>query len=418
MASSPAANFVTIPVELRLQIYKIVLDRAYGYYTKSYLSISLVNHQIRDEILPILYHQEKYFGNLAILSSWVSQGKDLNKDLLKLVENISLQLPPLHSFDLSTEETNEPSNPIMEEIETWWEEQYLNLHLEDSETFTWIKQIQPKSSKSTRTFITTTLQTFQSLPSLKTLWITFLAYGTLRGTPTLSTTINTLNQHLFLHLLSTTCPTLTSLTLFSTPIPLNFLANLPLLQKLRFTGYSQTSPSALLTILNSLAHLTSICLIREHNSSHLRHRYGEFELGDYVSFTPFVLSTLTTLTQLQIHHEESYFPSHFITEEMFMVLKQHTNLQQLSLIHRGVLSRDVFKALMEVLLKVEPGKLRLDLGVCRESREEWEEVLEGLKGFKVYWRARVEPPVFRIMSPQPPTPRVYDLSVRKGRCRY
>jgi hypothetical protein len=82
-------TLLTLPVELRLPIYRILLNKYNPHNTKTFLNISLVCHQIRDEILPLIFHDSIYFHSPEKLSKWTSRGDPC---MLKLVDNISLHV--------------------------------------------------------------------------------------------------------------------------------------------------------------------------------------------------------------------------------------------------------------------------------------------------------------------------------------
>jgi hypothetical protein len=89
--SSELPPFLTLPYELRHEIYGLVLDQRLGYFPRFYLSISLVNRQIRREVLPIILQNSRYFSSLDKFSDWTSRGDPF---LLKQIQNVTV-----HVFD-------------------------------------------------------------------------------------------------------------------------------------------------------------------------------------------------------------------------------------------------------------------------------------------------------------------------------
>lgn len=89
--SSQLPAFLTLPYELRHEIYGLVLDQRLGYFPRFYLSISLVNRQIRREVLPIILQNSRYFSSLDKFSDWTSRGEPF---LLKQIQNVTV-----HIFD-------------------------------------------------------------------------------------------------------------------------------------------------------------------------------------------------------------------------------------------------------------------------------------------------------------------------------
>jgi hypothetical protein len=67
--SSIAPTFFTIPLEIRLQIYEIVLDKRLEFLPEYYLCITLVCRQIRREILSIAFRGARHLKSLARLSN-------------------------------------------------------------------------------------------------------------------------------------------------------------------------------------------------------------------------------------------------------------------------------------------------------------------------------------------------------------
>lgn len=116
--SQSTASFLGIPVELRLQIYLILLHdfklAAWAGYgaplsisstrpmkTGPFSAITFVCRKIRDETLPLLLESVPHnFNSLSTLAEWILEGRAINPNLLNHVSDISLYFKVYGAMDL------------------------------------------------------------------------------------------------------------------------------------------------------------------------------------------------------------------------------------------------------------------------------------------------------------------------------
>jgi len=180
MTSHTLPMLLSIPLELRLKIYESILNKRLPHHPKYFLCILSVCHQIRREILPVVFQDSRYFGNLEKFTKWTEDGEPY---LLKMVQDLSI-----HIFDPSLSalaECKYPSNErdishVEASTGTWWERKYQQQleaskpqSVENLSQTIEGKQLSPKEAthKDSRGAIISTWNALKSVNKVKKLWI-------------------------------------------------------------------------------------------------------------------------------------------------------------------------------------------------------------------------------------------------------
>lgn len=301
------ANLLSLPVELRLQIYEILFDKSQGYHSKSYLYPLLVCRQIRIEALPLAFQELSSFRSAQLFADWATF-KRPNLGLIRFVKAIHIDAPDSTLQDLSCSFTAnmwEPNgDPKLERI---WTE-YLSLrrtssprppHRRESVVLgAWsrLKTLKLPSTKSKKRRVgedpfTLLLQAFGAISHLRRLRLgvgampfDYVPFGHLNA-----------EQELLANIVSIRCGQLEEFVMGNALLRLDFLTRFQQLQHFAFAGYSKTSPDTLLSILKGLPQLNSIRIFFTASTESMW-------LGQdgVMSFTPEVLAGLNPLKKFGI----------------------------------------------------------------------------------------------------------------------
>ncbi|KAL9620729.1 MAG: hypothetical protein Q9160_004742 [Pyrenula sp. 1 TL-2023] len=378
MAESP--TFLSIPAELRIDIYLRLFNRREPRNMRTYHSIMYVCRQTQEEAMQVLLLGPRYLHSFHEVLKWIRRA---NPAHLKFVKNIDVRsdvaeaaLLRDHTFaqgcmnSTRSVACNEWYARHMELLERAGEiptpnvqsssqPEYSNLH-----PLSWIKGLQnwvtgpinqptkpdDPELETPETSIAAISQVFELLPDLDKIWLNLGSSS--RGSLKLNCR-NTwsIEQQVYLEMISAKCQNLREFTYFSGLTPLSFIRNLSNLRMLRFNGYSLSSQEETTSVLSSLKHLNSICLYRY--PEFYDKDYGtSFELySDHVSFTPKCLAAISPLVSFEIRHSTSRVSSHFLTMATITTLqKYHSHsLRQLWIHNDGVVDDDMFRALLRLV---------------------------------------------------------------------
>jgi hypothetical protein len=331
MSNRPA--FLTIPLELRLQIYEIILEKRPVFQPDYYVCITAVCRQIRREILPVVFKGARHLKSLAHLSKWTSQGSPF---LLKQVQKISLHISTesLSSFATVPERAPQVTENVPAAFTgEWWDLQYAERaglpgpqHTEApsskkaviSKVLRTLRLSSKDSQKGPRkSSIASTWEALASIDQLKSLWI-LLNDATNSSRPKYD-----IEQQLVLDMVSAACPKMQDFTVFSNLLPLEYMRNFHGLRLLRFSGYSRSSPQEILEIFRSLPYLETIIIYRYPEFYDTTHAIARSALADSLCLTPEVLANMNPLKRFEILHMTPRVPSEHLTVPMIRALKEH-----------------------------------------------------------------------------------------------
>ncbi|KAF4635758.1 hypothetical protein G7Y89_g2350 [Cudoniella acicularis] len=393
MPSSPRETFLTLPAELRLQIYALVFHQIYPYNLstirsissseKPYnpvLSLTLVSRQIRNEVLALTLAKSRYFSSLTAFCSWVSRAPD--QTALDNVRDVSISIIEgklegifrrhvevegfgSESYRVKMYQAAKDNSAKEEEVKVevsdeekntanYWLQRYISQFgnqapLPSPKISTWSKLL---SSILTITLphatpthpIVTTFNSFTAIRNVRRLWLHLGAFfNSMDG---FSKQVAD-EQELILEMLSTTCPNITDFTIMSRRVRLSYLLGFPHLRSLQFDGFSKTPPEVTIKILNQLPKLEELVLYR------YPHNYArELPDDEYVSITPEVLSSLQNpLKSLRIWHLASDFPAPFLTVPFIRALSTHrSTLRRLQVVSEHPLEPAVVEALLDFIV--------------------------------------------------------------------
>jgi hypothetical protein len=377
-------GLLTLPVELRLPIYRILLNKYNPHNTKAFLSISLVCHQIRDEILPLIFHDSIYFHSPEKLSKWTSRG---DPRLLKLVDNISLHVfeEALVKLRNSLAESNEDPTEDFQSTKDWLtirKPSQVEIPVSNPVRLaSFCRTMWSGSSKiirgNTRSFhqtkdtvgekdaVTAAWDSFRAISNIRKIWILFRSSNT--GSDRNSNLLEK-EQQLVLNMIPAACPKMQEFTFFSISnlLPLSFLAHFQDLRLLRFSGYSKSSPEETLSILKSLNNLEAIIIYRYPEMYPKDNTIDTSSVHSYISFAPEVLENLQPLKSIHFSHMTSRIPSDHITVPMIQALRPHAeSLRSLRIFTDFAVDGDVLLALLDFVASTKLKHLCLSMRIPR-----------------------------------------------------
>ncbi|KUJ15263.1 uncharacterized protein LY89DRAFT_686044 [Mollisia scopiformis] len=354
--SSQPPPFLRLPYELRLEIYGLALDQRLGYFPRHYLSISSVNRQIRQEVLPIILSNSRYFSSLEKISDWTSRGDPF---LLSQIQNVTVHIfedSLLQIADALASSINDAiSGPRI--APRFWKTmsapQFGRSNTKAGSRHSLRTKILcalclskpelvPISSKDA---ITSTWDAFKAISEVKKLWILFKD-----STHPSSRRAFPIEQELILDIIATACERVQDLTVFSDLVSLDYLGHFKDLRRLRFSGYSKSDPEETLKILQSLEKLDTVILYRYPESYDIDNNIITSKLPEYLSVTPNVVASLNPLKHFQISHMSSYVPSQYISTTLLQSLRNHLRtLRIFQLSSDYALTEDIVEELISFL---------------------------------------------------------------------
>ncbi|KAH8674469.1 hypothetical protein BGZ60DRAFT_404087 [Tricladium varicosporioides] len=345
---------LTIPTELRLQIYALVLSRPERVQKSHRTSLLSVNRQIRHEVLHLILLKSRYFGTLKSLWEWTSDG---SPELLQQVKDVSVSIfkgslcpPPDPVGALRIDSTPEPGTG------KWWEAQYVSQFGRPGSqeptrwqklqaSLPWPFQLRIKVPKHP---MVSTWESFQAISEVRRLWIhlqSFIDSAAARGSKYAD------EQQLILEMISTCCPKVEEFTVMSRHTSLQYLKNFPNLRRLHFSGYSRSTPEETLEIMKGFNRLEELVLYR------YPHNNDDDQLNDnsnprsYVSLHAEVLAGMNPLKVFRLWHMRSDNPSQHLTMSFIKALKVHQpTLRKLQIVSDRPVNGEVLEALLDFIV--------------------------------------------------------------------
>ncbi|KAN0090283.1 hypothetical protein V8E51_018862 [Hyaloscypha variabilis] len=333
-------TFLTLPMEIRLQIYTYLYPSWHSPPPPcDYSGIASVCRQTRQETFPFVLGIPRYFSDAQRLWRWTSRGepKDLN-----CISDISVNfyLDWISQFWALKRTPIDISDDLVLHSGEWWEARYLKAvrpgylrpaskwrsFFKTIKTITnliksiFIKRFEDKQ----KSVVVSTWETFSCLRSLQRLAIAFplpLRF-TMNGSPIVYTSpVDFFHEHqLILEMISIACPTLETLTMANSSELLNLscLANFHNLRHLSFNGKFGNSPEDALQVLKSLEHLNSLTLVRSPPN-----RLLERPVETNFFITPDIIQKMNPLRSLSLMHLAHQTPSDFLSAPMLQALANH-----------------------------------------------------------------------------------------------
>ncbi|KAG4427895.1 hypothetical protein IFR05_016620 [Cadophora sp. M221] len=354
----PIPGFLRIPIELRLQIYTIALDKRLGYHPDTYLSISAVSKQIRREVLGIFFQNSISFRSLNHLAKWTARGPP---HLLPLVSNVSIHLfrdslsPIADARRKFLPDPNSDSKSLSPMTAGFWEAEYARRAApvvdDNNPSPSWMRSFldclrisgQKLDVRSNQNAISSAWKSFTAISEVRKIRLLF------KETHYTSLPLRfDIEQQLLLDMMAAAFKNLQELTVLTSLLSLEYMRNFHDLRTLRFTGYSTSTPQETLEILRSLKNLDTVIVYRFPGHYDRDCSIITSELPIYLSLTPDVIESLNPLTTFQVQHITSAVPSSHITIPMMKALRAHINsLRALNLDSDAPLELDVINSIME-----------------------------------------------------------------------
>ncbi|KAL2068941.1 hypothetical protein VTL71DRAFT_15279 [Oculimacula yallundae] len=369
----PIPGFLRLPLELRLQIYTIALDQRLGFHPTTYLAISEVSKQIRQEVMGVYFKNSKGFNSLEQLAKWTARGPT---HLLPQVSNISLHIfekSLLPIADGPRKEFSDASSRTMVPMTAeFWESEYARrtaLLIEDEKSEPSSRQSpldtlelseQKSEDKVHESAISSAWKSFKALSEVHKIWLVLKGSRGIRaGGPVRKFEIQ---QQLLLDMMAKAFPHLRDLTFFSNLVSLDFIRNFHDLRSLRFSGYSTSTVEETSNILRSLKYLDTIIIYRYPEHYDKENSIITSELPKYLSLTPEVIAALNPLKEFQIQHMTSAVQSAHITMPMIEALQNHTRfLRSLSLHSDANLDINVVKSVFQLTASAQLKHIHLNV---------------------------------------------------------
>jgi len=355
-----AASFLGLPVELRLDIYKLVFNKYDGIYPPNIL---LVSRQIRLEALPICLGWTRYFSSFESLIEWTTGG---NPHLLEHVKDVSIQVLDDRwrslrdaASQVSEEECLEAEEP---NTAAWWKKRLGQIgdpfpteHLAREEAPRGMNRLLCQARQFRKMFLSKPQSQPPQIDLIDELWTALLRMPNVRDCWVNLAHRNAKMEplsHAFLEMISVAFPRMSRFTFFSRPHNIEFLRNFKHLRLLRFTGRSTNTPDELLAILLSLKALDSLSLYRY--PEYYDVDYGGGSVG-FLSLTESVIVRMRPLASLEVSHMNSRLPSKFLTVSMLEAWKSH--LPSLRVLKIGTDERLDVMAITELLELIARSRL-------------------------------------------------------------
>ena len=287
------AGLLGLPLELRLQIYRICFDRWQPHPSDQFSNIASVCHQMRTEAIPFLLQDDHNFNSIEAFVHWTLRGPPHMLPFIKKLFCYWLMDSLLHRASNAADEPLATNDQHLEPVTS-----DINHELERALC---------SVSKLQRIFLDLALAShpFTDVPSSN------------KGRHE--------DQETVFRMLSRSCPKLQSLSIKTDIIPTNCLQGFNSLTALCWSGYSSSTPQETLSILNSLPSLHTIRLERwPESDDQRRFSVPTAQLYKYVSFTSDVLQGLKPLKRFKIGHLSSRIPADFLTVPMLKALSSHS----------------------------------------------------------------------------------------------
>lgn len=345
---------LTIPAELRLQIYSLVLSQPERIQKSHRTSLLSVNRQIRQEVLHLILSKSRYFGTLKSLWEWTSDGRP---ELLQHVKDVSVSIfkgtlsPPPDPVGVYRRNlTPEPGTG------EWWEAQYVSqFGRPGSREATRWQKLQASLPQSFQHRVeapkhpmVSTWEAFRAISEVRRLWIhlqSFIDSAAARGSKYAD------EQQLILEMISSCCPKVEEFTVMSRHTSLQYLKNFPRLRRFHFSGYSRSTAEETLEIMKDLTRLEELVLYR------YPHNNDDDQLNDgsnpksYVSLQAEVLAGMNPLKVFRLWHMRSDNPSQHLTVHFIKALKIHQpTLRRLQIVSDRHVSGEVLEALLDFIV--------------------------------------------------------------------
>lgn len=319
--SIPCPTFLSIPPELRQQIYSLCFDELSSREWRNRPAIASVCHQTRSEAFPMVLRERQFF-TLGRFWTWTMKGK---AELLQEITDVVLRkctVPALQDAAKESSSSLIHSGHIIvfsqniDSSEPNFRRTSFTLDEGDQCTFDW--QIPPSSSiTSTNDMFAITRQIFSSIPNLRH------ALFHLDSSDHRSFPGQIEFQAVFLRIVATCCPKLSVLNVISDLMNLSDLQGFQNIHSLEWSGMSLSTPQETLAVLNSLPYLHTMKLTHWPYDLHHISRVLIKEAHPHVSFTSYVLQNLEPLRHFQIKHLTAACQSMFLTAPMLGALAAH-----------------------------------------------------------------------------------------------
>lgn len=331
-----ATQFLTLPLEIRLQIYDFLYYPWYSPPPPSERSgIASVCWQTRRETLPFVLRIPRYFGTAERLWEWTSRGDRMH---LNLISEISVMLlgDSLSKFWALKHALTNVNDTTVPHSSKWWESTYLKRARPEilKRISAWrsfiktiakfLKLIFVKSvEEETKSAVVSTWEAFSTLPNLRKLGIAFqlpLRYA-MNGNPVpYPDPVDYIHeQQLILEMVSIACPKMQTLIISNSSerLDLSCLTNFHNLQHLNFNGRFSNSLEDALQIIKSLKYLDTLTLVRLNPSKTI---WPESNIS---SITPDIIGKMNPLRTLSIMHLSPQVPSDLLSTPLVQALANH-----------------------------------------------------------------------------------------------
>jgi hypothetical protein len=361
--SIPAPTFLTLPLEIRLQIYANLYPSLCLLPPPSLLSgIGSVCRQTRQEIFPIVLQVPRYFWTVERLWDWTLRGEQRN---LELVSEISITFSDesfSKSWTLEQVRKAIDDDPVPHGGQ-WWELAYLmGLQPEIFKPasvrrplikafMTHVNSINKKNNKEPKSAVVSTWEAFTSLPNLRRLSINFenpLRYAIESNPISYPHLLNSLHkQQLILEMISRICPMIQSLIISRSSglLDLSYLTEYHNLKHLNFNGRFKNSPESALQIFKGLEHLDSLTLMHLPQTPIISSTKSS-------SITPDIIAKMNPLRALSLLHLTIATPTEVFTESLLQALTCHNDSLRTLLIHVvHCVEGDLFQGLLNFISK-------------------------------------------------------------------
>jgi hypothetical protein len=337
--SNPAPpTFLTLPMEIRLQIYDYLYHPWHSPPPPSERSgIASVCQQTRRETFPFILRVPRYFGTAERLWEWTLRGDQKHLDFITEMSVMVLG-DSLSKFWALRHAPRDIGDETVPYSSGWWEATYLKrvppayikpVSIWRSIINTISKLLKSICTRNTneapRSVVVATWQALSSLPNLQKLAIAFqhpLRY-TIDGSSTAypGPVDSVHEQNLILEMVSNACPTIHTLVISNSSERLNlsYLTKFHNLRHLNFNGRISTSPEDALQILRSLKSLNTIALVRPPSGKVM------WPPSTISSITPDIISKMNPLRSLSLMHLTDQPPSDLFSAPMLRALTCHRN---------------------------------------------------------------------------------------------